>query len=136
MRVSDLACGNDWNYLVFAIFLVTMLSFFSFSLGSIDFDFGNYWVWYPGVSRIRISKSIYLHSSHTSISDDAWPGWAKLWKLQVAPRVRHFLWLTFHGRLNTYEYLFNLKLGPSGHCIFCGFMLETAEHLLLHCKKA
>lgn len=85
IRVSDLIFGNDWNTQSLRYLFGDNAQCFSSFLGSIDFDSGNHWVWYRGCFGNRILWSIYQHLSHLSTSDDAWSGWAKLWKLHVTP---------------------------------------------------
>lgn len=63
-----------------------------------------------------------------------WAGWHKLWKLHVAPRVKHFIWLMLHGRISTTDYLSNINLGPRSLCIFCNIESESIEHLFKECR--
>lgn len=60
----------------------------------------------------------------------------KLWDLNVAPRVRHFLWLTFKGRVNIAEYLYSINLGRRCFCTLCNVDHGSIEHLLVSCCKA
>lgn len=121
---------------VWDAFVGIICCFFSSCLRSIDFNSANHWAWFPSSSSNRISWSIYNHLNRLSISDDSWSGWDKLWKLHVAPRVRHFLLLTLLGRISTCDYLFSFNLGTRSSCILCSTDNETAEHLYLLCNKA
>lgn len=56
--------------------------------------------------------------------------------IKVTPWVIHFIWLLFHGKLKTNEYLFHLKMGSNRLCAICGTEHETTEHLLNSCIEA
>lgn len=34
-----------------------------------------------------------------------------------------------HGKLQTYDYFYHMNMGPPDHCVLCGLVLETANHL-------
>ncbi|XP_039141230.1 uncharacterized protein LOC120278516 [Dioscorea cayenensis subsp. rotundata] len=54
----------------------------------------------------------------------------------VAPRVKHFLWLTFKGRISTSDYLHSINIGPS--CFLCSrnHDYESICHLFNNCHFA
>lgn len=62
--------------------------------------------------------------------------WKKIWKLDLPPRVKHFLWLTCHGRLFTKEACFKRHLSSTASCPRCGAATETILHLLRDCPSS
>lgn len=70
------------------------------------------------------------------VDPNPWNGWKRLWSLKMIPRVKHFLWLTFLGRLSTTDFFHSINLGPQSICIFCNLYLESPEHLLHTCCKS
>lgn len=65
-----------------------------------------------------------------------WDGWGNIWRLYIAPRPKHFLWLLLHNDIKTYDYLYSLNLGPLTLCKFYNLCFETTEHLFNTCPKA
>ncbi|CAN6557042.1 unnamed protein product [Malus baccata var. baccata] len=59
--------------------------------------------------------------------------WKAIWKLEVLPKLRHFLWLTLHNCLPTCEALFRRRSSISPTCPICLSHDETIEHLFLTC---
>lgn len=55
------------------------------------------------------------------------------WKLNIHPKIRHFLWKSFHGALMTMANLFRWKSAHSSLCLICHVSNETIDHLLLPC---
>lgn len=96
----------------------------------------NHWVWNPKNTYNRISAAVYYHIMHINSNYDHWPDWAKLWKIHVAPRIKHFIWLIFKRILSTSDFLFRLHFGPNNPCIFCKSHRETIEHFFHQYSKA
>lgn len=59
--------------------------------------------------------------------------WKDLWKLKIAPKIKHFLWKASHDHLPTMS---NLQVVVSPFCSRCPTLLETTTHMLFHCKRA
>ncbi|CAN6679920.1 unnamed protein product [Malus baccata var. baccata] len=59
--------------------------------------------------------------------------WKAIWKLEVPPKLRHFLWLTVHNCLPTYEALSRRRSSVSSTCPICLRHAETIEHLFFTC---
>lgn len=62
-----------------------------------------------------------------------------LWKSRMLPKLKVFLWLLFHDRLNTRDLMlrksWHLESGPN--CVLCMLQhLETRDHLFLDCQFA
>lgn len=51
------------------------------------------------------------------------------------PRVKHFLWLLFNGKITTAKFLYSINLGPRRMCIFSNLTYEPSEHLFSQCCK-
>lgn len=112
IRVSYLIFGNDWNTQSLRYLFGDNAQCFSSFLGSIDFDSGNHWVWYRGCFGNRI-LCVHLSAFESPFNFR----WCLVWLGQALetscyPLVHHIVWLTFQGRISTYDYLYNLNLGP------------------------
>ncbi|KAB2614065.1 hypothetical protein D8674_036381 [Pyrus ussuriensis x Pyrus communis] len=60
--------------------------------------------------------------------------WKGIWKLEVPPKLRHFLWLTVHNCLPTRDALFRRRSSQSSTCPICCCHDETIEHIFLSCS--
>ncbi|CAJ2673373.1 unnamed protein product [Trifolium pratense] len=58
--------------------------------------------------------------------------WDHIWKLQVAERIKYFMWLVQHNRLLTNSTKAKMNLGHA-MCNFCRNMEETILHALRDC---
>lgn len=101
INISDVVSNDNWEigklYLLFGENLV----YLSNKLGSIDCNTANHWVWTHKSHKNKLASSVYHFLNHIHNWADNWVGWKKLWELNVAPRVRNFIWLVFKGRLST-----------------------------------
>ena len=59
--------------------------------------------------------------------------WKIIWKLNVAQKIRVFLWKAVAGALPVFWDLFIRHISSSAGCYLCGAERETMEHCLLHC---
>ncbi|XP_039120733.1 uncharacterized protein LOC120257304 [Dioscorea cayenensis subsp. rotundata] len=80
-------------------------------------------------SHLNLETINHAHQDH-------WDGWGQIWRLKIAPRAKHFLWLLFHNGIKTYDFLYRLRLGPQTNCVLCSLVCEDAEHLLNLCPKS
>lgn len=62
--------------------------------------------------------------------------WKKIWKLDLPPRIRHFLWLAAHNRLLTREACMKRNISSSASCPRCGAAVETILHVLRDCPSS
>ncbi|KAB2626048.1 hypothetical protein D8674_017708 [Pyrus ussuriensis x Pyrus communis] len=60
--------------------------------------------------------------------------WKGIWKLEVPPKLRHFLWLTVHNCLPTRDALFRRRSSQTSTCPICCCHDETIEHIFLSCS--
>lgn len=105
------------------------------NLHIINSSSNNHWIWHPAPSSLKLSAAIYHKLNANTSSNANWSGWKKLWSLNIAPRVKHFVWLNFMGRLTTTDHLFRLNLGPDILCALCGLHRETINQLFVSCPK-
>ncbi|XP_039133286.1 uncharacterized protein LOC120270351 [Dioscorea cayenensis subsp. rotundata] len=135
-HLSDLIDNGQWNHgflcLIFGNFLGPLIP----CISAYDCERNSYWVWQPHSSNLKISSAIYYHLNHNSDSTMAWRGWDKLWKLYVAPRVKHFIWLMFHGRISTIDFLNSINIGPHTLCVFCNIESKSIDHIFLDSRCA
>lgn len=62
--------------------------------------------------------------------------WQKnIWKVHTAPKLKLFLWKTFHNALPTGDQLIARQIAVDGKCKSCG-QPESIDHLFLHCNFA
>lgn len=83
----------------------------------------------------KLSATVYSHLNCGQIDKTPWQGWGNIWKLNVIPRVKTFLWLLIQRKLKTYDFLYTLNLGHPENCVFCGLFRETDDHLFRLCHK-
>ena len=62
-----------------------------------------------------------------------------IWKSCVPYRVKVFVWLVIHGKVNTFDLVQkrnpNMALSPAW-CVLCRKDNESIDHLLIHCQVA
>jgi hypothetical protein len=56
-----------------------------------------------------------------------------VWTKTVPPRHKFFLWLAFHGQLNTKDNMARKKWCQDAGCDLCP-AVESIDHITLHCK--
>lgn len=135
--ISDFISNNHWNLDKLNTLFGDNLDCFQSRLGRIDVSTLNHWVWVPKSQSNSISTTTYhFFNKCFNCNNDDWSGWKEIWRLGVAPRVKHFLQLMLQGRIATYDYLHAIKLGPRNLCILCGLTFESAKHLLAECPNA
>ena len=64
------------------------------------------------------------------------PMWKKIWKLNVPPKVRTFLWRACSNILPTRGNLHRRKVQVEPTCGLCCQCIETVEHVLWDCPLA
>ena len=92
--------------------------------------------WPLSSSRLFSVKYFFLALSQFSSSPQVFPSMV-VWKSQVPFKVKSFVWLMAHKKVNTNDML-QLKrpykaLSPD-ICIMCMKHGESADHLFLHCS--
>lgn len=59
-----------------------------------------------------------------------------IWKLSIHPKIKTFIWLLYHNRLPTRQFLTRLKIITESTCPYCQEADETLNHLFLSCVNA
>ncbi|XVF12875.1 hypothetical protein REPUB_Repub08aG0157600 [Reevesia pubescens] len=59
-----------------------------------------------------------------------------IWQLRCPERVRFFVWLLFHDKLNTNEKRVKKGMATSAACCFCMEAVESIQHVLMECPFA
>ena len=62
--------------------------------------------------------------------------WKKVWKLNVPPKVRTFMWRACADTLPTRDNLHRRRVGVDRNCEFCRQQPKTGAHLLWECPFA
>lgn len=122
--------SNDINPVISNLDFTTIMNSVSFDPHNV-----NHWIWMPKASSTKLASAVYHTLNNQSVASDSWVGWNTVWRIPVAPRIKHFIWLCLRGRLSTSAFLFNIKLGPDNPCVFCGLHRETIDHLLYNCNR-
>ncbi|XP_039118512.1 uncharacterized protein LOC120254484 [Dioscorea cayenensis subsp. rotundata] len=136
VAMSDLVSDNLWDLNSLSLIFGELPNTFNSEFVSVVPDLDNHWIWLPKPSSCKISSAVYHHLNNQSSFSDPWVGWKHLWKIPVAPRIKHFIWLCIKGRLSTFAFLNQLNIGPDRPCIFCGLHRETINHLFNDCSSA
>ncbi|XP_030479135.1 uncharacterized protein LOC115696374 [Cannabis sativa] len=93
-------------------------------------------IWKPDATGVFSSKSAFAWFN--SNQNVARPPWTKsLWKSIALSRVKIFIWLVAHGKVNVHDVLQRRRpfiLISPGWCVCCKSNGEEVEHLFLHCK--
>lgn len=96
---------SNWNQQSLNVLFGSNVDEISNRLGNLVYNAFNHWIWCSSSNISNISASIYKFVNYNKGSANNWGGWKRIWSLKVAPRVKHFIWLAFNKRVNTYEYL-------------------------------
>lgn len=62
--------------------------------------------------------------------------WKQLWKLQIPPKVKHFIWRAIKNVLPTKDQLLIKRVPMLVMCPACNMETETVIHSLVHCPFA
>ncbi|XP_039129310.1 uncharacterized protein LOC120265457 isoform X2 [Dioscorea cayenensis subsp. rotundata] len=135
LSISDVVNGDRWCDTSLLYVFGPNFNLQELSSTSIDLNSGNHWIWNPPTKLHKISSTIYQQLNLSTPPEEVWPGWQLIWKLNIAPRTKHFMWTLFHGLLSTTNFLYHLNLGPNDPCSLCGLSPETIDHLFSHCTK-
>lgn len=84
--------------------------------------------------RMRTPRYLLFACDPLEMATRSSTGWRTI--TMTFPRVKYFIWLTFLGRLSTYDFLHFINLGPLNMCIFCNLYPESPEHIFHTCYKS
>ncbi|KAJ0975854.1 hypothetical protein J5N97_017819 [Dioscorea zingiberensis] len=93
------------------------------------------WKWMHNTKGKSLTAAIY-DEFRLKDQSNLWPGWPKLWRLNVVPKIAIFLWKYLHGRLPTNSFLYHIGVGPDTPCPLCNLGPETNSHLFQECSFA
>ena len=93
------------------------------------------WYWNADLKGIYTVKSGY-RSLQGTVTDDRTMLWKKLWKLNIPPKIKNFMWRTLTGVLPTVDSLRTRMVKIETTCPVCYQERESAHHLLLRCHIA
>jgi hypothetical protein len=102
------------------------------------------WAWEPGKHGIYSVKFVYklLDTRRQQLEDveavvtSGDESWYRIWKLDVPPKVRVFLWRVIHKFLPAKQVLHRRHIEPVATCDTCGGKEESIEHVLMDCTIA
>ncbi|XP_039120948.1 uncharacterized protein LOC120257557 [Dioscorea cayenensis subsp. rotundata] len=129
LSISDFIENGSWDFSNLHLLFGNNFNFIVPNLGSINTTEPNHWIWASKTKDCKISATVYQFLNQVPSWSDNWEGWRHIWSLMVAPRAKHFLWLTFKGRLSTSDYLHSINIGPSCFCALCNTDYESICHL-------
>ena len=135
LHVSDFVANSNWDMNKPGNMFGDNLNSSILNLGQADPIERNNWVYYSESNNNRIVSAIYSFLNCRKTINHGWKGWAKIWKLKVAPKVQFFTSLTMHGRIKTFQFLHAISLGSAEMCVFCGLCYENIEHNFSTCCK-
>ncbi|XP_023639555.1 uncharacterized protein LOC111830929 [Capsella rubella] len=64
------------------------------------------------------------------------PLFAKVWKVQCPPKIRHFMWQVVSGCISVAANLRRRGINIDPSCVRCGHPIETANHAVFECPPA
>ena len=85
--------------------------------------------------RIAVRLRNPNYTEHSSAQSHR-PTWRKIWRLNVPPKVRTFLWRACSNCLPTKENLLKRRVKVEAKCEICCQKPETASHVLWECAFA
>ncbi|CAN0876708.1 Putative ribonuclease H protein At1g65750 [Linum grandiflorum] len=93
---------------------------------------------YSASSGYRLSRTLASDHEHlksgAELHDEQL--WARIWNLQVQPKLRFFLWKIVHGILPTSDALQSRHLEIPSLCPVCSDAEESISHLFFSCSEA
>ena len=98
-------------------------------------------VWNHTVYDAYLVKSVYylclsMAASSMPSNNETDRNWNLIWKQQIPPKVRAFMWRTTHCCLPTCCQLLQKGVLCEDGCVPCDIMAETHTHLFFVCPKA
>ncbi|KAM6569605.1 hypothetical protein CsatB_017590 [Cannabis sativa] len=92
------------------------------------------WYWRLENSGLYTIKSAYTILQNSAAVDPiVQKGYKQLWKIDIPPKVQHFLWRATSGCLPTRVQLNTRHVNVDNMCPFCHQAPETICHVLLNC---
>lgn len=135
LQLNEFIHNDRWSLTSLQQFLSPHITPRFTSLGRLDLQSHNHWVWSSNTHVCNIVFEVYntLNTSHTETAP--WQGWKNIWRLNAAPMAKFFSWLLLHGRVKTLAFLNTMNLVPSPYCVICGCHREGINQLFNSCSK-
>ncbi|KAJ8899612.1 hypothetical protein K2173_018586 [Erythroxylum novogranatense] len=97
----------------------------------------NWWKWrWEGQGDYSVKSAYKMLQDCASVTDEGeCLLWRLLWKLQVPPKVKHFLWCALSNILTTKLNLYRKKIVDDALCPLCQEAPESVDHAFLWCTK-
>ncbi|CAN1787158.1 Putative ribonuclease H protein At1g65750 [Linum perenne] len=89
-----------------------------------------------GEYSIKTAYKLYMASAVGREGLRSQGNWNAIWKLQLPPKVKHFLWRLARGVLPLRRNLWLRRISVPGECGLCGQEAENEFHVFLHCAVA
>ncbi|XP_019170153.1 PREDICTED: uncharacterized protein LOC109165716 [Ipomoea nil] len=99
-------------------------------------DYEDSWYWYKEQNGSYSIKSAYRSVVGEIQNNTGFDKWTALWKLDVPPRWKTFLWRALSGILPTTTALANKRVYVNLACPMCLDFNEDVMHCLLECQYA
>jgi hypothetical protein len=111
--------------------------------------FSDTWAWHYNKNGILWVKSVYRLLVHTKKRREAWLEarsegldtglegklWQRIWRVQVPPKLRIFIWRLAHQSLPTGDVRHHRQMAETKACSICGEQ-DSWRHSLLNCTIA
>jgi hypothetical protein len=78
------------------------------------------------------TKSMYKFLLHSGVFNMQME---KVWKSKMRLKIKIFMWLTNHKRIQAGEFLGGMKWKGETKCVVCG-VIESVDHILFECPLA
>ena len=62
--------------------------------------------------------------------------WNFLWKLNIPPKIKLFIWKVFHNAFSSSENLLKQGISIDPRCKLCSHNFESSFHVFFHCTFA
>lgn len=109
LRISDLHINDYWDFDKLHTMFGNHLNSLFLNDSAINVNIPNVWVWLPDSKNLRHSAKVYSYLNLKAAKEHSWEGWTHLWRLNVAPQAKHFIWVMLKGKIKTLEYLYSLN---------------------------
>lgn len=89
----------------------------------------------PGGNGILNVKNLY-NVLERNTPNPHLPRWwhRRLWKWNIPPKLRLFIWLCFHNKILTWCNIQKRGFNGPGRCVLCKSEGEDIHHLFIHCR--
>jgi len=130
---------NSWNIpLVQSLFNpLDVASILSMPLFTRDYTDGRIWkATVDGTYTVKSAYRICLDIITTSFPTRSENRWNSIWKMQIPPHVRAFLWRSAQHCLPTRANLLSRGIPCDDSCVSCDQLAETQMHVFFVCPSA